>query len=191
MNELASNSSSESALLFSAWAGASKGNDKKSRTDKKPFKTRIFKSACFYKDLFFNVFNIRVIENRENVKYSTKNNIRAATAVFLATKNHNRARTISTSILRVTDTIICIVREDGSFFIPLWKIKRERSVIAVKQNVRIRKSGIAIPKLKNVRRRDPPAKRIVTGIIKMTIYRVNFTLNKKSGFYSGKRKFVI
>jgi hypothetical protein len=94
----------------------------------------------YYKDLFFNVFNIRVIENRENAKYSTKNNITEATEVFLATKNHKSARTISRSILMLIAARRCIVWPSGSFFIPLWKTYRINSTIAEKQKVSIANS---------------------------------------------------
>jgi hypothetical protein len=86
------------------------------------------------------VFNIRLIENRENAKYSTKNNIRESPEVFLATKNHNRARTISRSILMLIAARRCIVRLEGSFLIPLRKIQSISNTIAEKENVRIANS---------------------------------------------------
>jgi hypothetical protein len=64
------------------------------------------------------VFNIRVIENRENAKYSTKNNTSEVREVFLATKNQKSASTISMSILMLKATIIYMVLPEGSFFIP-------------------------------------------------------------------------
>ncbi|MGB8492053.1 MAG: hypothetical protein WCE64_13435, partial [Bacteroidales bacterium] len=80
---------------------------------------------------------INIIENKENAKYSTKNNITEVREFFLATKNHRRTRTISMSILRLIATIRCMTRLSGSLFCPRWKMKRVRVVIAKKQSVKI------------------------------------------------------
>lgn len=94
----------------------------------------------FYKDLFFSVFNIRYIENRENAKYSTKNNKREETEVFLARKNQERARTISISILTLIAAIRYIVRSAGSFASPRMKMDRIVRLIAKKQRISIDRS---------------------------------------------------
>lgn len=94
----------------------------------------------FYKDLFFSVFNIRHIENRENAKYSTKNNIREEAEFFLARKNQERARTISISILTLIAAIRYIVRPAGSFESPLMKMDRIIKLIAKKQRISIDRS---------------------------------------------------
>jgi endo-beta-N-acetylglucosaminidase D len=75
-----------------------------------------------YKDLFFSVFNIRIIENIEKAKYSTKNNISEGTLFFLATKNQMRAKIISRSILTLIATSRYMTLSDGSFFCPRKKI---------------------------------------------------------------------
>jgi hypothetical protein len=51
------------------------------------------------------VFNICEIEKRVNAKYNTKNNITDETAVFLATRNHISANTISRINFSDTDTM--------------------------------------------------------------------------------------
>jgi hypothetical protein len=90
----------------------------------------------FYKDLLFSVFNIKIIEYKENVKYMTKNNIRLDGPVFFKTKNHIRARTISRSILTAIAVRICNVWLLTSFFCPLLNIKRDMKVIEKKHNTR-------------------------------------------------------
>ena len=94
----------------------------------------------FYKDLFFSVFNIWYIENRENAKYSTKNNKREEAEVFLARKNQERARTISMSILTLIAAIRYIVRLAGSFLSPLMKMDRIVRLIAKKHRISINRS---------------------------------------------------
>jgi hypothetical protein len=89
----------------------------------------------FYKGLVFSVFNIKIIEYSENDKYSTKNNKSEEVKVFLATKNHISASTISISILMETATIRCIVWLAGSFFNPLLKIYRDKRTMAEKLSV--------------------------------------------------------
>lgn len=56
--------------------------------------------------------------------------------VFLATKNHISARTISRSILMTTATKICIVWLSDSFFNPLLKTYRDKIVIAEKHKAK-------------------------------------------------------
>jgi hypothetical protein len=72
--------------------------------------------------LFFSVFNIRNIENKENAKYSTKNNKTEAVPFFFIIKNQTRARTNSSNNLILIATKMCIVWLPGSFFPPLKKI---------------------------------------------------------------------
>jgi hypothetical protein len=86
------------------------------------------------------VFNIRYIENRENAKYSTKNNKREVAEVFLARKNQERARTISISILTLIAAIRYIVRPAGSFASPLLKMDRIVRLIAKKHRISINRS---------------------------------------------------
>ncbi|NMC37746.1 MAG: hypothetical protein GYA41_05435 [Bacteroidales bacterium] len=87
------------------------------------------------------MFNIRYIENRENAKYSTKNNKREEAEFFLARKNQERARTISISILTLIAAIRYIVRPAGSFASPLMKINRIARLIAKKHRISIDRSN--------------------------------------------------
>jgi len=93
-----------------------------------------------YKDLSFNDFNIRNIENKEKAKYSTKNNITEIVPVFLPTINHISARNISSSNLTLKATKRYMVRLPGSLFLPLKKMKREIKLIRKKLIVRIETS---------------------------------------------------
>jgi hypothetical protein len=87
--------------------------------------------------LFFSVFSIQNIENKENAKYSIKNNISESALFFLATKNHRSASTISISILRLIASIRCIAWLPGSLFLPLKKMYSVSILIAKKQRARI------------------------------------------------------
>jgi hypothetical protein len=81
------------------------------------------------------VFNIKIIEYRENAKYSTKNNKSEEVKVFLAIKNHISASTISISILMETATIRCTVWLAGSFFSPLLKTYNDKRTMVEKQSI--------------------------------------------------------
>jgi len=59
--------------------------------------------------LLFSVFNITNMLNKVNAKYSIKNNITDAGAVFLAIKNQVRAIDNSRINFKITDTMVCIV----------------------------------------------------------------------------------
>jgi hypothetical protein len=93
-------------------------NNRIIRNDKL-FRNRIFISPVCYKGLVFNAFNIRKIESKVKAKYSTKNNNSEAVDVFLATKNHIRARVISRSIFMLTATSPCKTLLSGFLFWPL------------------------------------------------------------------------
>jgi hypothetical protein len=82
--------------------------------------------------LFFNVFNITLIENKVRHKYKTKNIKTDAKEVFLATINQRSANTISSRNLRLTATRIYNVWLSGSFDCPLKK--RRRVINAIKEN---------------------------------------------------------
>ncbi len=106
------------------------------------------------------MFNIEIIEYRENAKYSTKNDKSEEVKVFLATKNHISASTISISILMETATIRCIVWLAGSLFNPLLKIYSDKRTIEVKQSVSMVISLKRRATLVNVTSRYPPVRRI-------------------------------
>lgn len=104
------------------------------------------------------MFNIRYIENRENAKYSTKNNKREEAEVFLARKNQERARTISISILTLIAAIRYIVRPAGSFLSPLIKMDRIVRLIAKKHRISINRSYLLSAVFSMVIERYPATK---------------------------------
>jgi len=84
--------------------------------------------------LVFNEFNMANVENKVKAKYTIKNNIKEAGAVFLPTKNHNKANTISINIFRPNAINTWKVRAAGSFFCPLKKMNMLIALIEVKDN---------------------------------------------------------
>lgn len=90
--------------------------------------------TCFSKDLVFNEFNIANVENKVKTKYTIKNNIKEAGAVFLPTKNHNKANTISINIFRPNAINTWNVRAAGSFFCPLKNMNMQMTLIKEKDN---------------------------------------------------------
>jgi hypothetical protein len=68
--------------------------------------------------LFFSVFSIIKTENKLNDKYRIKNIKTDPDEVFFATKNHNKAKTISSSNLTLIETSVCRVWLWGSLDCP-------------------------------------------------------------------------
>jgi hypothetical protein len=109
---------------------------KSKKNNKTAIRNVVFTLRNYYKDLFFNVFNITNIEKIVNVKYSTKNNKINGIAVFLAIKNQNRAIKSSIKNFRVILTRVkngCLLTSPSC---PLRKINRVITVATKKDNIR-------------------------------------------------------
>jgi hypothetical protein len=98
----------------------------------------------FYKDFFFNVFNITHIENNENVKYSTKNNKIYDMDVFLAVINKISAMTISRRNFMVTAARVNNACADFSFNCPLKKIINAIREVIENEKVRMMRLPVGI-----------------------------------------------
>ena len=94
--------------------------------------------TCVCNDLFFKVFNINKIEKRVNDKYNIKNNITDGSPVFLAIKNHTSASTSSRRNFKETDTIEYMTWLLGCLRLPMKKIYRMVTAIALKEPARIK-----------------------------------------------------
>ena len=106
INSLAINSFFSKGGGFASCEKAEGLTDKCKRNKKTAIWNVVFNPGYYYKDFFFNVFNITNIENKVNVKYSTKNNTIDDIDVFLAIKNQIKAIISSTRNLKLILTSV-------------------------------------------------------------------------------------
>ena len=85
-----------------------------------------------------------------NVKYKTKNNITDDKPVFLAIKNQKKIKISSRRNLRLTETMLCMTFESGSFDCPLKKTTMEMNTIAIRTEDTIATSRVRNPALKRL-----------------------------------------
>lgn len=87
--------------------------------------------------MFFRVFNIKPMENKESVKYKTKKINMCWNVFFLKTKNQISAKIMSSRNLRVIATRLCIVWLSGSLVWPRRNMNTVISAINEKTNDKI------------------------------------------------------
>jgi hypothetical protein len=142
MNSLALNSGFSSPAGFSlfacgewpSWARRGIAAEKTTKTKNRLRYLIVFKPNALYKDFFFNVFTITIIENNENAKYSTKNNKMYSAEVFFAPTNHTSAIKSSARNFIPTAAKVCIACITCSLDNPLLKVNISRKVDTANEN---------------------------------------------------------